>query len=479
MYIKPRFSLACFGTSLTTGRLSADWVPRLSEQLQQQPEAVGPIDIYNLGKGGETSVWGLANAHTVAALRPTHILSEGFGINDSALGVSQPDHISNIEDMVAMWRAARADVDITFQTMSSVDAAVAVGRPNLAAYYADTIATALALDCRVLDNYGGGEGLPVPPGIAGGWPKPLPTALTNANDGLHPIWTGAVGAYLFPNVLFHCRVLMAEYWGLAPPNPPEPSPPLEIFYEIVAGGGGGGGSLGGGGGAGEIVRGEAVISDLIDHAVVVGNGGAGGIEAADKPGTNGVNSSFFGAAALGGGGGGGYVGSSQRNGKDGGSGGGAASHIGTAPGGLALGGFGGHAGGDAAPGVNVGSGGGGGGSTAGEAGTNVKGGDGGIGQFSNAPLGFAQRLAPGGYGGAYTGTKGAYPAGYAWADYGAGGWGGGLGGGTGSPGQEGRKGVVFIWYDGPQRATGGDLIISFAGQTCHFYENSGNFTLLA
>jgi hypothetical protein len=45
-----------------------------------------------------------------------------------------------------------------------------------------------------------------------GWPKPLDPALTDSNDGLHPIWTGAVDTYLYPYVLAWARARMAEHW---------------------------------------------------------------------------------------------------------------------------------------------------------------------------------------------------------------------------------------------------------------------------
>lgn len=180
MTIRPTFALAILGTSLSTGRLSADWPARLQEALQQQPEAVGPIAVYNMGKGSQTSDWGVTRAPDISVLRPTHVLMEGFGINDSVdfgggPAVTRANHITNLQTIVAELRSKRADVDITIQTMSPVSAAGAASRPALADYYADELAVAALLSTRSLDNYAV-------------WPHPLPQAISHEGDGLHPLW---------------------------------------------------------------------------------------------------------------------------------------------------------------------------------------------------------------------------------------------------------------------------------------------------
>ena len=165
--------------------------------------------VYNLGKGSTTSVWGVDNAQYGAAMRPSHILSETFAINDCALingtpTVSLVDNAANMAAMRAIWVAADPMVNITWQSMSSISSSNTSLRPDLATYYNDGMATGTALGDSVLDNYPG-------------WINPLPLALTDNNDGLHPIWTGAVNTYLFPNVLLWARQKMAAYWGLPPP----------------------------------------------------------------------------------------------------------------------------------------------------------------------------------------------------------------------------------------------------------------------
>lgn len=220
-FIKNPFVLVTYGTSLTTGRLSTRWPERLREVLQAVPEAVGPVVLYNLGRGSQTSDWGVANAYTIADIKPTHVLSEGFAINDCALSggvpaVSQANHMANMQTMHDTIKAANAATDITWQTMNGVSVAGEGLRPDLGAYYADELTKGAGMGDRTLDNYGGvGTS---PPGPVGGWVKPLPDALTDNNDGLHPI-QAATDQYLFPNVLFWARKRMAEHWGLPAPLP--------------------------------------------------------------------------------------------------------------------------------------------------------------------------------------------------------------------------------------------------------------------
>lgn len=158
------------GSSLTTGRLSAGWVPRLTHDLQCYPEAVGPIRVYDMGKGSQNSAWGVTNAPELSKLKPTHVITEGFGINDAidfggGPAITRPQHIINIQTMVAEWVANIPGVDITIQTMSPVSAAGAAIRPALADYYADEIATGTTLGIRTLDNYAA-------------WPHPLPDGVS-------------------------------------------------------------------------------------------------------------------------------------------------------------------------------------------------------------------------------------------------------------------------------------------------------------
>lgn len=218
--VRKKFVLGLYGTSLTQGRLNADWPTRLKQRLQQFPEARGPIVIFNEGKGSQNSDWGLANIAVVANQRPSHVLMEGFSINDaidsgSGPAVSIANHDANVTAMVAALRAARADVDIIIQTMNDVGADGYALRPNLAGFYARDVALAATLGLRLINNFGGQAGGPV-----GGWPKPGPPELyqidatTGLPDMLHPN-AEATGVYLEPNVDNMLRGRMGAYWPIA------------------------------------------------------------------------------------------------------------------------------------------------------------------------------------------------------------------------------------------------------------------------
>jgi hypothetical protein len=164
--VRPAFTLGLIGSSLTTGRLSADWVATLQRELPLQPEAKGPIRIFNEGHGGWTSADILAAAPVFSRLRPNHILWEPGAINscvDSGGGpaISRAQHLINCQGALAQWLANIPGVDVTVQTMSPVAASGAALRPTLADYYADEIASlAIANGLGYLDNYAA-------------WPKPL------------------------------------------------------------------------------------------------------------------------------------------------------------------------------------------------------------------------------------------------------------------------------------------------------------------
>lgn len=173
MAVLPPFTLAIDGDSTFTGRLSADWVPTLLRDLKTYPEAKGPIEIYNMGKGSQTSTsWGVPTAPLISALKPKFIITSGYELNGcvdfgGGPAVSRAQNIINLQAMVAEWRANIPGVDITFMTANPVSTTVATIRPTLADYYADTIALAATLEVGLIDNYAG-------------WPKPLPDYLTAA-----------------------------------------------------------------------------------------------------------------------------------------------------------------------------------------------------------------------------------------------------------------------------------------------------------
>jgi hypothetical protein len=167
---RPALTLAITGTSLSSGRLSADWVPTLLNEIRTYPECKGPLFIYNLGHGGWTSLDIQNNAHFLTQLKPTHILTEGGAVNDcvdfgSGPAISPATHISNIHNFVGQWLAGIPGVDITLQTMNPVST-FQTARTALPAYYADERTTAAGLGIRLLDNNLG-------------WPNPLPGTITN------------------------------------------------------------------------------------------------------------------------------------------------------------------------------------------------------------------------------------------------------------------------------------------------------------
>lgn len=177
MSFLPPIVFAFYGSSLTTGRLSADWVPRLQQRLPAEPEALGEVVVYNLGRGSQTSDWGLANAPGVSALKPTHILFEGFAINDCAIGpVSLATAAANFSGMVAEWQANIPGVDLTHQTMSPA-AASDVNRTNLQAYYDQELARAVLHDIPSLNH-------------TPGWPAITEVNTQGALGFIYPIPSG-------------------------------------------------------------------------------------------------------------------------------------------------------------------------------------------------------------------------------------------------------------------------------------------------
>jgi hypothetical protein len=469
--LRKPFVLATYGTSLTTGRLSTFWSERLREQLNAVPEAVGRVCVQNMGKGSQNSDWGLANAGFIADLNPSHILTEGFAINDSAVTggipqVSRAQHLTNMQGMHDLWKARNPEVQIIWQTMNGVSTAGAGLRPDLADYYADEIAKAAAMGDFSLDNF---SGPPIPPGQPGGWIKPLPAFLTNEGDGLHPIWAGAVEIYLFPNVLFRIRQAMATWWGLPDPVPPEPPAAVLLNYELVPAGGGGGGGPGGGGGAAGDARQTSRLS--IDELLTirVGLPGAGGLNVVGSVGADGGLSAILPLdEAAGGKGGGPALPNPDGAGLDGVNASGAGAGLGGNLGGVSVDGLG-HGGGDAS---DTAAGGGAGRAGDGEDAALGIPGQGGPGVATVVP-GETGDLAAGAPGGSNSATPvPAYLPGAGPSSRGGGGRGGGDGTGVPTAGEDGGEGRVTIWYAGPAIATGG-VITSFGGYTIHTFTEDG------
>lgn len=202
--VLPAFGVAITGTSLVTGRLSADVVPRLSQEAPTLPECLGPVAIFNEGRGGWTSANILANIPVIVGLQPAAVFIDTGSINDcfdsgSGPQVSLVDHDANLTSIINDLQAGIPGVDLTVMTMSPVSTSIAAGRPQLATYYAHDLSVAAGLSIRTMDNYAG-------------WVNPLPDALTYDLDGLHPIWTGAVNTYFYPNLKAGLRARMGDFW---------------------------------------------------------------------------------------------------------------------------------------------------------------------------------------------------------------------------------------------------------------------------
>jgi hypothetical protein len=279
---------------------------------------------------------------------------------------------------------------------------------------------------------------------------------------------------------------------------------LPVEYLIVAGGGGGGGVIGGGGGAGGLLHGYTRASlSTGSYTVTVGAGGAGGTgwNTSSQDGKVGGNSSAFSVTSTGGGGGDHHGGATSSTTKNGGSGGGGAN--GSYNGGTGISGQGNNGGNNGNGDLGAGGGGAGGvGTNAGNAFVvNSKGGNGGIGRYFGysfgRSLGEDGWFAGGGGGGVRSyrgpyipgvGSSGAGSGGFnsndaningnASANTGSGGGGGGYNVSYSSRSAgNGGSGVVIIKYKGPQKATGGDSIITRKGYTIHVFTSSGTFTV--
>jgi hypothetical protein len=276
---------------------------------------------------------------------------------------------------------------------------------------------------------------------------------------------------------------------------------LPVEYLIVAGGGAGGRHHGGGGGAGGLLHGYTRASlSAGSYTVVVGAGGAKNTGTNSTPngtGGNGQNSSAFGLTSIGGGGGGQY----NANGANGGSGGGPSNWNGSKLAGTGTSGQGYNAINNNSLYNTRGGGGGSGGSPTSANNYN----NGGIGRYFGYSFGrslgedgwFAGGGAAGTYGGPcntvyvrFTGANVGGKGGGAIGGYGchgnaisaANGQANTGGGGGGQPafnslGGNGGSGVVIIKYKGPQKATGGDSIITRRGYTIHVFTSSGTFTV--
>jgi lysophospholipase L1-like esterase len=408
--------IACFGTSLTTGRLSGGWPQKLQDKLNGVSRR--RVICYDVGQGSQTSAWGVANIDRPRNHRPDICLIE-FSINDSVTsnGISISQATANLTSIVSALRAVNPNVLIYLMTMNGCPDLAA--RPDLEAYYQNDRNFAAANGCGLIDirpvwgtpNYTdtpdglhpteaavaakllptvfgvlapivAAETLPTtpppqPPVLAsvspGGGPLAGGTTITLAGSNL----TGATGvtiggvAATSVNVVNASTVTCVTPAGSAGPKDVVITTPagsstrvggfnygaVTFEFLLLAGGGGGGSGVSGGGGGGGLLTGVTTSLAVGSYPVGVGLGGLGGSKGGPRgaDGADGGDSTFNGLTAKGGGGG-----RSRGAGWPGGSGGGAGGYSGSAQGGAATSGQGSD-GGACGPGADAGGGGGAGG----------------------------------------------------------------------------------------------------------------------
>lgn len=190
--LKRCFTIVLGGTSLTNGRLATDWDKDLRAALA--PVSDREVRVINWGKGSQTSTsWGVPTAAAIAALQPDLIVSEGYAINNCAMGVTPAQARANLDTMITTWRTLSPRSRICIQTMSPASSGDAA-RTTLGDYYADEMAKAVQWGTDSVNNYIN-------------WPNPLPVALTQASDGLHPT-KAAHRQYSFPTLLAYVTPLI-------------------------------------------------------------------------------------------------------------------------------------------------------------------------------------------------------------------------------------------------------------------------------
>jgi hypothetical protein len=434
MTIPRPYTIACFGTSLTTGRLSGGWPTKLQNALSSSVNR--PIRVFDVGKGSQTSDWGVANIFNAGQHKPNAAIIE-FSINDAAPSLftgGLSGHTTNMNAIIDGLRTYNPSIDITLASMSPLGLDGATLRPDLASFYASDATIASNKGCRFLN--------------------------INAD------WLAALGAstqYCFP---------------------------AGISYLLVGGGGGGGGggylgTAGGGGGGGQVLTGSLDSIAPGTYNIVIGDGGTAGY-GYFTVGGNGQSTTALGMTALGGGGGGVYVYAAQAGANGGGAGGGGGTKYGGA-------GTAGYPGGNSTSPQSNAAGGGGGG--AGGPGSDAStffgtgmGGNGGPGLYLTIS-GSGVYYGPGGGGGGLTGPGGigASPNGGV-GDQQVGGPGtpntgmGGGGGTVGSPnvqlsGGVGGSGIFILSYPTGSCVISGGDVTTANGQTIHTFTSSGSLVV--
>jgi len=195
--------IACFGTSLTTGRLSGSWPIKLQNKLNGV--ARRRVICYDVGQGSQTSAWGVANIDRPRNHRPDICLIE-FSINDAvtANGISIAQATTNLLTIVNALRAVNPAMLIYLMTMNGVPDLTL--RPNLEAYYQNDRDFAAANGCGLID-------------IRTVWGTPN---YTDTPDGLHPS-EAAVDAKLLPTVFGVLAPIVAT---VPLPTTPPAQPPI-------------------------------------------------------------------------------------------------------------------------------------------------------------------------------------------------------------------------------------------------------------
>jgi hypothetical protein len=196
--LKRCFTIVLGGTSLTNGRLATSWDTDLQKALEQAVDR--PVRIINMGKGSQTSSsWGVPILPGVVAHQPDIFVTEGYGINNCALGVSRAQAQADLTTIISTVRSGSPRTRICVQTMSPASAGDSL-RGNLPLYYADEMTLARTMGADTVANHVN-------------WPTPLPPALTQIDattglpDGLHPN-KAANRQYFFPAILAYLTPLI-------------------------------------------------------------------------------------------------------------------------------------------------------------------------------------------------------------------------------------------------------------------------------
>ena len=210
--IERPIGIACFGTSLTTGRLSGGWPIKLQNKLNGVSRR--RVICYDVGQGSQTSSWGVANIDRPRNHRPDVCLIE-FSINDAvtANGISIAQATANLQSIVNALRAVNANVLIYLMTMNGCPDLTL--RPNLENYYENDRVFAAANGCGLID-------------IRPVWGTPN---YTDTPDGLHPA-EAAVDAKLLPTVF---AVLAPIVAAVTIPTTPPAQPPNPISVSPSSG----------------------------------------------------------------------------------------------------------------------------------------------------------------------------------------------------------------------------------------------------